>query len=95
MEKIAALSCSLLAILTTTKNKLNHFRNFSESTHFPEAKLEAEFTQILKFLNITISFWGKLYVGHECSRYARQNLKTSKSGHFEVSAKKTKKAPGS
>ena len=50
MEKIAALSCGLSVILTTMKNKLNHFRYFSESAHFPEAKLEAEFTQILKFL---------------------------------------------
>ena len=51
MEKIAALSCSLSAFLTTMKIKLNHFHNFSESIHFPEAKLEAEFSQILKFLN--------------------------------------------
>ena len=34
-EKIAAVSCGLSAILTTMKNKLNHFCNFSRSTHFP------------------------------------------------------------
>ena len=72
MEKIAALSCGLLAILTTTKNKLDRFRNFSESPLLPEAKLGAEFTQILKFLNITIFIWGKLYVGHRCLRYVRK-----------------------
>ena len=49
-EKIAALLCGLSASLTTMKNKLNHFRYFFESAHFPEAKLGAEFTQILTFL---------------------------------------------
>ena len=56
----------LEAILTRGKNRHNNFPNISESTLFPEPKLIAELTWVLKFLNIIESFWGKLYCAHSC-----------------------------
>ena len=56
----------LEAISTRSKNRHNNFPNISESTLFPETKLIAELTRVLKFLNIIKSFWGKLYFAHSC-----------------------------
>ena len=91
MEKIAALSCSLSAILTTMKSKLNYFSDFSESTFFAEAKLEAEFTQILKFLRLPYLFGESYMLTMNVQNIQGKFKKNSKSGHFEVSAIRTKK----
>ena len=53
----------LAAILTRSKNRHN---NISESTLFPETKLTAALTWVLKFLYIVKSFWGKQYFAHSC-----------------------------
>ena len=60
-NKTVVPPCCLAAILTRSKNRHNNFPNISESTLFPETKLTAELTWVLKFLYIIKSFWGKLY----------------------------------
>ena len=49
---MVALQCCMSAILTKSKIKDNCFRNFSQSALFPEIKLAAELTNMLKFPNI-------------------------------------------
>ena len=65
-NKTVAPPCCLAAILTRSKNRHNNFPNISESTLFPETKLTADLTWVLKFLYIIKSFWGKLYFAHSC-----------------------------
>ena len=57
---MVALQCCMSVILTKSKIKDNYFRNFSQSALFLETKLVAEFTNMLKFLNIIKYFGGKL-----------------------------------
>ena len=56
-NKTVAPPCCLAAILTRSKNRHNNFPSISESTLFPESKLTAELTWVLKFLYIIKSFW--------------------------------------
>ena len=65
-NKMVVPPCCLAAILTRSKNRHNNFPNISESTLFPETKLIAGLTWVLKFINIIKSFWGKLYFAHSC-----------------------------
>ena len=65
-NKTVAPPYCLTAILTRSKNRHNNFPNISESTLFPETKLKAELTWVLKFVNVIKSFWGKLYFAHSC-----------------------------
>ena len=60
---MVALQCCMSAILTKCKIKDNYFRNLSQGAPFAEAKLAAELTNMLRFLNIIIYFWGKLFCG--------------------------------
>ena len=55
---MVALQCCMSAIFTKSKIKDNYLRNFSQSALFPETKLAAELTNMLKFLNIIKYFWG-------------------------------------
>ena len=48
------------------QKQAQQFPNISESTVFPETKLTAELTWVLKFLYVIKSFWGKLYFAHSC-----------------------------
>ena len=48
------------------QKQAQQFSNISESTLFPETKLTAELTWVLKFLYVIKSFWGKLYFAHSC-----------------------------
>ena len=71
------LLCCLLAILTSRKSKHNQIRNFSESTVSQKTKLAAQFTEILKFLNIIKSILGKidfLVMGVEDTRGKLQKI---------------------
>ena len=65
-NETVAPPCCLAAILTRSKTRYNNFPNISESTLFPETKLTAELTWVLKFLYIIKSFWGKQYFAHSC-----------------------------
>ena len=62
-NKTVAPPCCLAVILTRSKNRYNNFPNISESTLFPETKLTAELTWVLKFLYIIKSF-GENYILH-------------------------------
>ena len=62
---MVALQCCMSAVLTKSKIKDNCFRKLSQSALFPETKLAAELTNMLKFLNIIKYFLGKLLYGHE------------------------------
>ena len=48
------------------QKQAQQFSNISESTLFPEMKLTAELTWVLKFLKIIKSFGGILYFTHSC-----------------------------
>ena len=71
---MVALQYRMSAILTKSKIKDNYFRNLFQSALFPETKLAAELTNMLKILKVIKYFLETLFHGHGELKIFEANL---------------------